>query len=98
MINDIYRTEAAKHPGVEYVDAWSLFANSSGDYAQYLPDASGDMQQVREQDGEHFTYAGGMRLASAVMALIKKDWLGKKSSTPPPKPSGKSSPKATAKP
>ncbi len=98
VINDIYRTEAAKHPGVEYVDAWSLFANSSGDYAQYLPDASGDMQQVREQDGEHFTYAGGVRLASAVMALIKKDWLGKKSSTPPPKPSGKSSPKATAKP
>jgi len=101
VINGIYRGEAAKHPGVEYVDAWALFANRSGGYAQYLPDASGVVQQVREQDGEHFTYAGGMRLATAVMALIKKDWMSKKAGgagAPSPKPSGKSSPKATAKP
>ena len=101
VINDIYRTEAARHPGVEYVDAWSLFTNSSGNYAQYLRDASGDMQQVREQDGEHFTYAGGMRLATALMALIKKDWLSKKggsAATASHKPPGTSSPKATAKP
>ena len=100
VINDIYRTEAVKHPGVEYVDAWALFTNSKGGYAQYLPDASGTMQQVREQDGEHFTYAGGMRLATAVMALVKKDWLSKNGGggTPPPKPSGKPSPKATTKP
>ena len=25
VINDIYRSEAAKQPGVEYVDAWALF-------------------------------------------------------------------------
>ena len=99
VINGIFQSEAAKHPGVEYVDSWSLFTNPSGGYAQYLPDASGQMQQVREQDGEHFTYAGGMRLATAVMALIKKDWLSKKGSgAPPPKPSGKPSPKATTKP
>ena len=99
VINGIFRTEAAKLPGVEYVDAWSLFTDSSGNYAQYLPDASGTMQQVREQDGEHFTYAGGMRLATAVMALIKKDWLSKKAgSAPAPMPTGKPSPKATAKP
>jgi hypothetical protein len=97
VINAIFRSEAARHPGVEYVDAWSLFTNASGGYAQYLPDASGQMQQVREQDGEHFTYAGGMRLATAVMALIKKDWLSKKGGAPP-KASGKSSPKATPKP
>jgi hypothetical protein len=101
VINDIFRTEAARHPGVEYVDAWSLFANASGGYAQYLPDAHGNVQQVREQDGEHFTYAGGMRLATAVMALIKKDWLSKKGGSKAaasPRPSGKPSSKATSKP
>ena len=99
VMNDIYRSEAAAHPGVEYVDAYSLFSNGSGGYSQYLPDASGEMQQVREEDKEHLTYAGGLRLAQAVMALIKKDWLGKAGGgTPPPKPSGKPTAKAPAQP
>jgi len=101
VINDIYRTEAARHPGVEYVDSYSLFSNGRGDYAQYLPGAGGQMQQVREQDGEHFTYAGGLRLAQAVMTLVKKDWLSKNGGTTAPaspQPSAKPSPAATPKP
>jgi hypothetical protein len=94
-LNDIYRSEAARVPGVEYVDAHVLFS-SGGRYAQFLRSGDGDLQQVREQDGEHFTYAGGLRLAAAVMALVKQDWFPKKpprahTASPRPRPSAKAS-------
>ncbi len=45
------------------------------------------MQQVREQDGEHLTYAGGLRVAQAVLDAIKKEWFPKKGEAgPPPEP------------
>jgi len=91
-MNDIFSSEAKSHPGVEYIDAYSLFVNSSGAYSQYLRDDHGEMQQVREADGEHLTYAGGLRLAKVVMAAIKSDWLTKK------KPGGSSTSSASPKP
>ena len=63
LMNEIYRGVAEKTFGVRYIDAYSLLTNGSGQYAQYLPDEHGEMQQVREQDGEHLTYAGGLRIA-----------------------------------
>ena len=102
LMNDIFRSEAEKHPGVQYIDAYEVFSDGGG-YAQYLRDDKGEMQQVREADGEHLTYAGGLRLAKVVMAAIKADWLGKKkpgsgSSSPSPKASPSPSPKATPAP
>ena len=84
VMNDIYASVAQNTFGVEYIDAYKLFTNSSGQYAQYLPDANGQMQQVREQDGEHLTYAGGLRVAQAVIDAIKKEWFPKKGESPPP--------------
>ena len=87
VMNDIYASVAEKTFGVEYIDAYKLFTNSGGQYSQYLPDASGEMQQVREQDGEHLTYAGGLRVAQAVIDAIKKEWFPKKGEgLPPPEP------------
>ena len=88
LMNDIYASVAEKTSGVEYIDAYQLLTNGSGQYSQYLPDASGDMQQVREQDGEHLTYAGGLRIAQAVVDAIKKEWFPKKGEggSPPPSP------------
>jgi len=96
VMNDIFRSEAEKHPGVRYIDAYRVFSDGGG-YAQYLRDDNGDMQQVREADGEHLTYAGGMRLAKVVMAAIKADWFGKKkpgagSAAPSPQASAKATP------
>jgi len=96
LMNDIFRSEAEKHPGVQYIDAYEVFSDGGG-YAQYLRDDKGEMQQVREADGEHLTYAGGLRLAKVVMAAIKADWFGKKqagagSATPSPKASATASP------
>ena len=69
-LDHIYKLEAAFHPGVVFVDTWSLFAGPNGGYAAYLPDAGGDMQLVREPDGVHLTRAGGDRLADEVFRVI----------------------------
>jgi hypothetical protein len=92
LMNDVYASVAEKNFGVKYIDAYKLFTNGSGQYSQYLPDASGELQQVREQDGEHLTYAGGLRIAQAVVDAIKKEWFPKKGETPPPKPGTSASP------
>lgn len=96
LMNDIFRGAAKKHPGVQYIDAYEVLSDGGG-YAQYLRDEKGEMQQVREADGQHLTYAGGMRLAKVVMAAIKAEWFGKKtpgagSAAPSPKASAKATP------
>ena len=75
LMNEIYRGVAEKTFGVRYIDAYRLLADSGGRFAQYLPDERGDLQQVREQDGEHLTYAGGLRIAGAVLDEIREEWL-----------------------
>jgi uncharacterized protein len=97
LMNDLYKSVAEKTPGVEYIDTYSLFTNGSGQYAQYLPGVDGEMEQVREQDGEHLTYAGGLIVAQAVLDAVKKEWFPKKGARPPappssPKPSKSASP------
>lgn len=76
QMNDIFRTEAEKHPGAQYIDAYAALSKG-GRYSQYLEDERGNTQAVREADGEHLTYAGGMILAKAIMAAIKAEWLTK---------------------
>jgi hypothetical protein len=99
VLNEIYRSEALKRHGVRYIDAYKLFSTSSGAYSDYLKDEEGRLQQVREGDGTHLTYAGGMRLARVVLAAIKADWLPTKkraaisgSPSPSPRASAKASP------
>ena len=86
LMNDIYSQRGGqKTPGCSTSTPTSCFSNGSGQYSQYLPDASGEMQQVREQDGEHLTYAGGLRIAQAVIATIKDEWFpGKGEAGAPP--------------
>lgn len=74
QINAIVRSEAEGQPGVEFIDAAEALGNG-GAYAQYLKDESGRTEQVREGDGTHMTYAGGVRLAELVMKSIAADWL-----------------------
>lgn len=96
VLNEIYRSEVRKRPGVRYIDAYRLLSTGSGAYSDYLKDEKGRLQQVREGDGTHFTYAGGMRLARVVLAAIKADWLPKKESGAVPG-SPSPSPRAPAK-
>jgi uncharacterized protein len=69
-LNTIYAAQAKERSWVFYVDAYSLFADKNGDYTAYMRDGNGDVELVREQDGVHLTWAGGERLAGAVLYLL----------------------------
>ena len=69
-LNSIYAAQAEERSWVFYVDAYSLFADKNGDYTAYMRDGNGDVEHVREQDGVHLTWAGGERLAGAVLYLL----------------------------
>lgn len=72
-LDGIYEREAAKHPGVRYVDSWSLFTTPDGGYSAYLRTDDG-LTLMRHPDGIHLTRAGGDRLARVILAEIGRDW------------------------
>lgn len=65
-VNAVFRDIAANHPGVTYVDAFTIFSGPDGKYAPLQPGADGRAVRVRAQDGIHFTPAGGDVLAHSV--------------------------------
>jgi uncharacterized protein len=74
LVSDIYRSEAERHDHVRFIDTRALFADESGAYSAYLPDANGQPVLVRREDGIHLTSAGADRLAQVVMAAIGEEW------------------------
>jgi hypothetical protein len=74
VMNAIYEAEAAEHPGVTYVDAWSLFQDKKGEFAAYLPNKEGEQELVRTPDGVHFTLDGSTRLGQAIWSAIRSLW------------------------
>jgi hypothetical protein len=74
MMNGLYEKEAARHPGVTYIDTWTLFADKRGRYAQYLRDDEGTPVLMRGVDGIHLTRAGGDRAAAHALSAILRDW------------------------
>lgn len=71
MLNSIYQKVVGRTSGATYVDSWNLFVNRSGGYTAYLPDANGNLQQVREGDGVHLTADGADRLGTFVQGVIR---------------------------
>jgi hypothetical protein len=69
-LNAIYRDACARNENATYLDGYTLFADSQGEYAPYLEDSSGKRRLVREGDGIHLTQAGGDRAAEAVVRLL----------------------------
>ncbi|HEX2153175.1 MAG TPA: DUF459 domain-containing protein [Acidimicrobiia bacterium] len=74
FLNEIYQTEAADHPQVTFVEAWSVFEGPDGGYSEYLTDSSGDLVDMRLDDGVHYTTAGAIRLAEVTYDVIAADW------------------------
>src|SRR5262245_24690433 len=74
LLDDIMKDEAAKHPRVAYVDAWTMFSvpGAAGTYAQSVPNESGQLVDMRLDDGIHLNVEGSQRLARAVMAELGK--------------------------
>jgi len=76
FLNTVYASAAAKRRGATFVDPWDLFLGPKGNYAAYLPDASGQLQLVRAPDGVHLTPAGYDRLARYVFQQMQPLWSG----------------------
>jgi uncharacterized protein len=74
LINRIIYQEAKKRPrGALYVDTYLRFADpKTGGYAQYLPNANGDLVKVRSDDGVHFEPAGGDIIARLVLKALNQ--------------------------
>jgi len=74
-LNAIYRAQALKHPGVEFMSTWSLFADASGQYSEYLTNSAGETVLARDGDGIHLTVPDGCDiLAVAVIKQIYELW------------------------
>jgi len=74
LINRIIYQEAKKRPrGALYVDTYLRFADpKTGGYAEYLPNASGDLIKVRASDGVHFEPSGGDIIARLVLRALNQ--------------------------
>jgi hypothetical protein len=74
MVDRIFAAQAARHPDVTFVDAWPVFASTDGGFSADLPDASGHLVRVRDDDGVHLTPAGGDLLARATLQAVSARW------------------------
>ena len=74
VLNEIYRSEAERFDGVNFVDSWSVFTGADGGFSEYLTDANGDLVDMRLNDGIHLTTAGGIRLAEVAFGVIAAHW------------------------
>ena len=74
VLNTVFEREAAKRPGVTYVDAWRLFLDPSGHYAPYLRNADGELLLMRQADGVHLTLAGASRQGWSIVQRIARDY------------------------
>ncbi|CAN5853529.1 hypothetical protein BH23ACT5_BH23ACT5_00150 [soil metagenome] len=74
LMNSIYESVAEEHTRVIFVEAWSVFQGDDGTYSEYLRDESGDLVDMRLNDGVHYTTAGATRLAEVVYGVLAEDW------------------------
>ncbi|MCP5032097.1 MAG: DUF459 domain-containing protein [Actinomycetia bacterium] len=72
QLNQLYTEELANYPTATFIDSRVVMADTDGNYAAYLVDASGNRNQVRKTDGIHFTSAGGDHLSPTVVAVINE--------------------------
>jgi len=76
VINDIFRTEAAKHAGVEYVDAWALFTQPEWRLTRSTcPTRAATCSRCASKTASTLPTRAACGWRRAVMALVKRDWL-----------------------
>jgi len=73
-INTVVQAEAASRPWVHYIDTWSMFTDTSGNYAAFLPDASGELVRARQEEGIHLTRAATTWVSDRVYAAMRRDY------------------------
>ncbi len=73
-INTVVQAEAESRPWVHYLDIWSMFTDANGGYATFLPDASGELVRVRQDEGIHLTRTATTSVSDRVYAAIRHDF------------------------
>jgi uncharacterized protein len=71
IINAVIREEAAERSRAVYVDSFELFQDPNGHFTQYLPNAKGQLVQMRTADGIHFQRAGADLLARHALSVME---------------------------
>jgi len=72
-INRIVSAESRKRSGaVAFVDMYAMLSDDDGKFAPYLPDASGQLEKVRADDGVHLERAGGDIVARQVVREVRR--------------------------
>ncbi len=72
MLNAMF-VERVRLSGAKYIDSWDAFVDASGAYVDFGPDLTGNMRQLRLNDGVHLTVPGNQKLASLVEREIGHD-------------------------
>jgi hypothetical protein len=73
VLNTVYQTEAEKRPGrVIYINTYRMFRDENGDFADYLPNAKGELIHVRAPDGVHYQPEGGDLIAREILGQLKE--------------------------
>ncbi len=68
------KAEAAKRPGIVFIDTWTRFSGRTGGWAEYVIDPrDGTGKDVRADDGFHLNEAGAEILALDIAEAIKAD-------------------------
>jgi uncharacterized protein len=73
VVNAVVQREAREREGrAVFVDTYTMFAGDDGGYAEYLPNAAGNLVKVRAADGVHFEREGGDIIAREVLKALNK--------------------------
>jgi hypothetical protein len=73
-INTIVQAEAESRPWVHYLDIWAMFTDANGGYVTFLPDSSGELVRVRQDEGIHLTRVATTWVSDRVYAAIRHDF------------------------
>jgi hypothetical protein len=75
VVNAVVQREAREREGrAVFVDTYTMFAGDDGGYAEYLPNAAGNLVKVRAVDGVHFEREGGDIIAREVLKALNKTY------------------------
>ncbi|MFN8476127.1 MAG: DUF459 domain-containing protein [Anaerolineae bacterium] len=73
IIDDVIAEQAAQRPWVHYIDTRPLLSEADGSFALALPDADGNMVQVRKSDGIHLTWDGSHWVAGLIYRVLTQN-------------------------
>ena len=74
FVDGAYRSVAAAHPDITYIDARALLSDDAGGYTDDLPGAGGQLVQVRNGDGIHLSLEGARWLSKVVARVVAADY------------------------